>query len=77
MLNTMTSASFSYGGCRITAKRCVDTATGKFAGWYGEISDKDVIFTKSINQFEKKFIEFVDNRIADGKPCPDDFGFLG
>ena len=43
---------------------------------YGEVNDDYAIFAKSINQFEKKFIEFVGNRIADGKPCPDDFGFL-
>lgn len=68
MLNNMTSASFSYGGCRITAKRTVDTATGKFFGWYGEVNDDYAIFAKSINQFEKKFVEFVDTGKAEGKP---------
>ena len=38
MFNTMTHATFKHNGCYVTARRMVDTATGKFYGWHGQIN---------------------------------------
>lgn len=72
MLNTMTYATFKYKGYVVGAKKLVDVMTDKDFGWEGcvtkcnELSnfDENRIIAKSIMQFEKKFIEFVDNRIT-------------
>lgn len=72
MLNTMNYAVFNYKGYVVSAKRLVDVMTDKDFGWTGCAAKCNVladdnenrIVAKSIMQFEKKFIEFVDNQIA-------------
>lgn len=72
MLNTMNYAVFNYKGYVVSAKRLVDVMTDKDFGWTGCVAKCNVladdnenrIVAKSIMQFEKKFIEFVDNQIA-------------
>ena len=60
MLNTLTDATFYYRGHTVTARRIVDTASGKFFCWYGEFNDDTDIAHRSLQQFEKKFRDFVD-----------------
>ena len=60
MLNTITNATFYYHGHTVTARRTVDTASGKFFCWYGELDDVNAIAHRSLQQFEKKFRDFVD-----------------
>lgn len=69
MLNTMTHATFNYKGYTVYAKRLVDKVTGKDFGWAGEVGNHDEysIVAKSIQQFEKKFIQFVEDWEAQGK----------
>lgn len=63
MLNTMTHATFKYKGYVVYAKRLVDVTTEKDFGWEGGVGNHDefTIVAKSIQQFEKKFIQFVDD----------------
>ena len=75
MLNTMTHATFSYKGYTVYAKRLVDVLTKKDFGWTGGVGNHDeyTIVAKSIQQFEKKFIQFADKWEAEhNSPVDDD-----
>ena len=63
MLNTMTHATFKYKGYTVYAKRLIDKITGKDFGWAGAVGNHDEysIVAKSIQQFEKKFIQFCED----------------
>ena len=64
MFNTMTHATFKHNGCYVTARRMVDTATGKFYGWSGSINSREdfTVVAKSLKKFEETFIQLVDTK---------------
>lgn len=69
MLNTMTSARFFYKGYVVHAERLTDALTKKDFGWTGKVGNlvDCMIVAKSVKQFEKKFIQFVEKREAENK----------
>ncbi|MBQ3434426.1 MAG: hypothetical protein IJG24_05205 [Selenomonadaceae bacterium] len=62
MLNTLTSATFQYRGHTITARRMVDSLTGKFFCWQGYSGGREdsSIAHKSLNKFEEQFKQLAD-----------------
>ena len=65
MLDTLTQATFKYKGREIVARRAVDTLTGKFFGWYGEMDyGSEGVAHRSLQRFAENFKMLVDKQLG-------------
>lgn len=69
MLKTVTQATFEYRRHFATARKMVDSLTGKFFCWQGRFDDNDLtqIVSKTLEAFERNFIALADK--AEDEPA--------
>ena len=72
---TLTSATFTYKGYQVTARRMVDSASKKFFGWQGDIysdiysEENPCVVAMTIQQFERQFKLQVDMMTTECAPA--------
>lgn len=62
MLKAVTSATFEYRNHFATARKMVDSLTGKFFCWQGRFDDNEhaYIVSRTLEAFERNFIALAD-----------------
>ena len=62
MLKAVTTATFEYRGHKATARKMVDSLSGKFFCWQGRFDNNELswIVSKTLESFERNFIALAD-----------------